>query len=164
MANYESFAAFELALKRAKEGLNEEVEVILKDEAHNLANAISMRVSTKGEKADGGNFTTPYSKSHTYKRKKDGSGSLGQQTNYVGFFYKGTMWNSFGLKEIKADGMKVVASIGFQGENLYMTNEAVAKEQEKRDNIHIGAANKEEATDLTRKIGLRIGQYLNSVL
>ena len=164
MANYDTLAAFEAALRRAKAGLNDEVALILKEEAPDLANAVAMRVSTKGQKADGGNFSTPYSKSQKGKREKSGYGSLGKQTNYKGFYFKGTMWDSFGLREIKKEGLRVVASIGFEGPNMFLSNIELAKIHTEREKIGIASPNKEEQAELTRKIGLRIGQYLISVL
>jgi hypothetical protein len=164
MANYETLAAFEAALRRAKSGLNDEVALILKEEAPDLANAVNMRVSTKGQKADGGNFSTPYSRSQKSKRQKQGNGSLGKQINYKGFYFKGTMWDSFGVREIKKEGMRVVASIGFDGSNMYLSNTELAKRHTEREKIGIANTNKEEEAELTRKIGLRIGQYLISVL
>jgi len=164
MAQYNSMEEFGKALQRAYNGLDAEIELALKENVPELANAISLRVSMKGTNRDGGSFSTPYSKSHKWKRNKYGNGSIGRQTSYKGFYYQGTMWDSFGLKKVQKSGKLVTASVGFEGDNLYTTNAVIVKNQSDRENIFIGAANKEEALELTRKIGASIGQYLISVL
>lgn len=164
MGDYNSMEAFAKALDNAYKGLDKAVEVALRRDVKDLVDKIRLRVSTKGEKADGGNFSTPYSRSHAYKRKKYGSGQLGKQVSHKGFFYQGDMWKNFRMLTLANSGQRINAKLGFEGNNAYKTNEELNAIHSGREGIPISAPNKEEATELTRKIGFAIGEYLKSVL
>lgn len=155
---------FAQALDRAYKGIDKAVEVSLRLNVKDLVEKIRLRVSGKGEKAEGGSFSTPYSRSHAYKRKKYGSGNLGKQTSYKGFFYQGDMWRNFSMLSLDNKQSMITATLGFEGDNVYMSNEKLNQIHSDRERIAIAAANKTEATELTRKIGFAIGEYLNSAL
>lgn len=157
--NYNTLVEFTNALDNAYANMGDVVTNALRNHVPTLVELIKLRVSTKGQKADGGQFSTPYSRSHTYKRKKYGKGLLGTQISHKGFFYQGTMWDNF--KSI-INGNK--AKLGFEGSNLYTSNDHLGQIHSDRENISIVAANPDEARQLTRLIGKEIGDYLKSVL
>lgn len=161
---YATFEEFGQALNRAYRGLNPAVETALRINVKDLVSNIKLRVSTKGQKADGNSFSTPYSKSHTYKRRKYGQGALGKQTSYKGFFYQGDMWNNFRMLTLNARQDGMTATLGFEGQNAYISNESLNQIHSTREQIAIAAASPDEARDLTRKIGFAIGEYLNATL
>ena len=164
MADYATLGEFTKALDNAYKGLDKAVEVALRRDVKDLVGRIKLRVSGTGKKADGGSFSTPYSKSHTYKRKKYGSGSLGKQVGYKGFFYQGDMWNNFRMLNLVNSGNRINATLGFEGNNMYKTNDELNEIHSKREGIKIAAPNSDEAKEFTRKIGFSIGEYLKSVL
>ena len=164
MSDYNSMEAFAKALNNAYNGLDKAVEVALRRDVKDLVDKIRLRVSTKGQKADGGSFSTPYSRSHAYKRKKYGSGQLAKQVSHKGFFYQGDMWSNFRMLTLVNSGQRINASLGFTGNNAYKTNEELNQIHSTREGIPITAATKEEAVELTRKIGFAIGEYLKSAL
>jgi len=164
MADYKTVGDFSLALDRAYKGLPEAIEAALKSNIPSLIASIKLRVSTTGQNADGGQFSTPYSKSQKSKRKNHGKGTLGTQVGYKGFFYQGTMWDNFKLLSGRTSPTLIQATLGFGADNLYKTNAELNEIHSKRENIKIAAANSTEATELTKKIGLSIGEYLKSAL
>jgi len=164
MADYTSFGAFGIALDNAYKGLDKGIELALKDNVDSIISKIKLRVSGSGVKADGGMFSTPYSRSHEYRRKKKGKGSLGTQTSYKGFYYQGTMWDNFKMLVIKNQSTKITASLGFEGSNLYKSNEELNEIHSKREGIKIAAPNNDEAVEFTKKIGFAIGEYLKNAL
>lgn len=164
MAVYNTIGEFAKALDTAYKGLDNAVEVALRANAKDLVDKIRLRVSGSGVNADGGKFSTPYSKSQTYKRKKNGSGALGKQTAYKGFFYQGDMWKNFRMLSLTNSGQTINATLGFAGDNMYKTNDQLNEIHSKREGIKIAAASKDEAKEMTRKIGFAIGEYLKSAL
>ena len=164
MANYNNLDDFFTALENAFNTLKVEMPNIVKQNVPNLTNTIKLRVSNHGEKADGGKFSTPYSRSHTYKRKKYGNGALGKQTGYKGFYYQGTMWDSFGVVSSSNTGNSVNVRLGFLGNNLYLSNERLNEIHSFNENIAIGAASDTEQMNFVRTIGRSIGDYLKASL
>lgn len=164
MANYNTLADFAQALDMAYAGMGPAIEVALRANVKDLVDNIRLRVSTKGEKADGGSFSTPYSKGHAFKRKKYGQGALGKQTSYKGFFYQGDMWKNFRMLSLSNSQQRITAKLGFEGQNMYKSNEELNQIHSEREKIAIAAANPTEAREFTRKIGFAIGEYLKSVL
>lgn len=164
MADYNSFGEFAAALQRAYDGIDVAVEQAVRINIDDLLKNIRLRVSGSGKKADGGSFSTPYSRSHAYKRKKYGQGSLGQQVGYKGFYYQGTLWDNFRMLNLINSKQNVKAVLGFAGNNAYLSNERINEIQSSREGIPIAAANKEEGQEFVKNIGFAIGEYLKSVL
>lgn len=165
MADYATVADFEKALKRAKDYLDDAVEDAVRKETPLLAKTISERISTTGKDGDGGSFSTPYSRSHAFKRKKKGKGSLGTQTSYKGFYFQGTMWDNFKMMAVSASPDKISTSLGFDGDNAYKSNQELnVIHSDKEGAKPIGRPTMDEGRDYTRKIGFAIGEYLKSVL
>lgn len=173
MADYNSFGEFATALQRAYDGIDVAVEQAVRSNIDDLLKNIRLRVSGSGKNADGVSFSTsysrshastPYSKSHAYKRKKYGQGSLGQQVGYKGFYYQGTLWDNFRMLNLINSKQNVKAVLGFAGNNAYLSNERINEIQSSREGIPIAAANKEEGQEFVKNIGFAIGEYLKSVL
>lgn len=162
--NYATMTDFEQALKRALAGLPDAVELGMRVYVPNLINNIRTRVSTTGKNAEGDSFSTPYSRSHTYKRNKYGEGILGRQTAYKGFYYQGTMWKNFVMGAINKSNTRISTNLTFAGSNTYLTNEKLNEIHSIKENIAISAPNRDEGLKLTREIGHQIGDYLKSVL
>lgn len=162
--NYATIGDFELALKRAKDGLPSAVETALRQNVPSLVDKIKLRVSTTGINGNNVPFSTPYSRSHAYKRKTKGKDSLGTQTDYKGFYFQGTMWDNFKLLAFNTTDIRITAKLGFVGSNVYLTNERLNEIHSDREHIAIGQPNLNEGAELTRLIGKSIGDYLNSVL
>lgn len=164
MANYGTMEEFAKALDNAYKGLPDAVDTALRDNVPTLISSIKLRVSTTGQNADGGSFSTPYSRSHRYKRKKYGKGALGQQILHKGFFYQGTMWDNFRMIDFESTSDKIKATLGFVGSNLYLSNDRLNEIHSFNEGIKIAAPNKDESDDLTHKVGFAIGEYLKSAL
>lgn len=164
MADYNSFGEFAAALQRAYDGIDVAVEQAVRSNIDDLLKNIRLRVSGSGKNADGVSFSTPYSRSHAYKRKKYGQGSLGQQVGYKGFYYQGTLWDNFRMLNLINSKQNVKAVLGFAGNNAYLSNERINEIQSSREGIPIAAANKEEGKEFVKNIGFAIGEYLKSVL
>jgi len=162
--NYATMTDFEQALKRALSGLPDNIETGMRMFLPSLVNNIRTRVATTGKNADGEAFSTPYSRSQTYKRSKYGKGTLGRQTAYKGFYYQGTMWNNFVIGAIVKSNTRISSKLSFAGNNTYLTNAKLNEIHSIKENIAISAPNKEEGLRLTREIGKNIGDYLKSVL
>ena len=162
--SYNDMADFNTALQNAYTGMPKAIETALRSNIGLLIDNIRLRVSDTGKNATGGAFSTPYSRSHAYKRKKDGKGAKGQQTSYKGFFYQGTMWENFKLLSAKASALRVTATLGFAGDNKYLTNDRLNEIHSQNEGIAIAMPNKDESIDITRKIGFAIGEYLNNAL
>lgn len=164
MAEYATLGEFTKALDNAYKGLDKAVEVALRRDVKDLTEQIRLRVRSSGRKADGGQFSTPYSKSHAYKRKKYGRGALGKQVGYKGFFYQGDMWSNFQMLSLVNSQQRINAKLGFTGSNMYKSNDELNAIHSDREGIKIAAPNSDEAKEFTRKIGFAIGEYLKSVL
>ena len=74
------------------------------------------------------------------------------------------MWNNFRMISLNSTSTDIKATLGFEGQNMYLSNERLNEIHSERENIKIAAPNSDEAKDLTRKIGFSIGEYLKSVL
>lgn len=164
MANYNSLAEFGAALQRAYDGLGGVVATSLNTRTKSLTDAIRLRVSGSGEKADGGKFSTPYSRSHSYKRGKYGQGALGKQTAHKGFYYQGTMWDNFKLLMVRNNKDVVTATIGFTGNNLYKSNAELDVIHSDNEGTNIGMANNTEIEDFTELIATDIYNHLARTL
>ncbi len=164
MANYNTIGEFATALNNAYKGLNDQMEGIIRGQVPELTESVKKRVSGAGVDRDGKAFSTPYSRSQKSKRQKNGNGSLGKQIKHKGFYFQGTMWDSFGMIGSKKTGNLITATLGFKGQNAYVSNERLNEIHSDREEIAIAAANKDEATELTRKIGFQIGEYLKNSL
>ena len=166
--NYATMDDFEAALLRAKQGLDGAIETALRQNVSSLVDKIKLRVSTTGMDGNGSPFSTPYSRSHAYKRKTKGKGSLGTQTSYKGFYFQGTMWDNFKALAFTNSGDRVSVSLGFTGSNTYVSNEALnqihSATETNKGKTPLAMPNKQEGMELTRLIGKSIGDYLNSVL
>ena len=122
---YNSIEEFTAALERAKIALPTILFPIAKTLNDVLAKNIKDRVGTTG-KASGGDSFSPYS-SEKYKARKvkTGVGTLGKTTAFKNFYLSGSMWGSFGTRNIKLNGDRITANIDFAGNNPYSnkTNE-----------------------------------------
>ena len=166
--NYQTMADFEAALLRAKQGLPNAIETALRQNISSLVDKIKLRVSTTGIDGNGSPFSTPYSRSHAYKRKTKGKGSLGTQTSYKGFYYQGTMWDNFKALAFNTSDVRATVTLGFTGSNTFLSNKALneihSAVETSKGKTPLAMPNKQEGVELTRLIGKSIGDYLNSVL
>lgn len=163
---YNSIEEFNVALQSAFDGLTAEIGKVIKPLSSDLANNIKVRVQSTGVDGDGKAFSTPYSRSHTYKKKKYGKGAYGQETGVKNFTYQGTMWDNFDFRTATVDTDRVTSTIGFAGNNLYRTNEQLVGIHSTREGekYSIAQPNQKEEQIVVDAIGIAIGQYLDRIL
>jgi len=163
---YNSLDDFNQALQAAMGGMSAEIGKAIKPISKDLASSIKVRVQSTGVDGDGKAFSTPYSRSHTYKKKKYGKGAYGQETGYKNFTYQGTMWDNFDFRTATVDTDRITSTIGFAGANAYRTNEQLVKIHSDREGerFSIAQPNKTEEQAVVEAIGLAIGQYLDRIL
>ncbi len=161
---YASVGEFNTALNAAIDGLMPEIGNILKPLSSDLAGKIKIRVSSTGKDSTGGTFTHPYSKGHEYKKKKKGKGAFGQEIEFKNFYYQGNMWDSFDFKTISVAQDYARATVGFTGQNAYMSNDALAMVHTTNESKGIADPNEKEELELVNEIGIAIGQYFERIL
>lgn len=156
---YNTFGDFTIALARAYEGLNEVVYQSVNKHSAALAESIRNRVSSTGKDAND-KFFSPYSTKYKGKRQKQGSGSLGKQTGYKGFYFQGTMWSNFRMTQISKTSGGVKATLGFVGSNAFLTNDELNVIHSKKEGVAIGMANEKEQDKFADMIADNIYEYL----
>ena len=121
---YNSIEEFVQALERAKIALPAAVMAVTNPLCNTMANNIKQRVGSSGKSSTGGSFS-PYSTKYKAKKVKVGQGSFGKTTAFKNFYLSGSMWASFGTRNIKLNGDRITANIDFSGNNPYSnkTNE-----------------------------------------
>jgi hypothetical protein len=163
---YATLDEFNVALQATLNGLTAEIGAVLPKLSKDLAGSIKVRVQSTGVDGDGKAFSTPYSRSHTYKKKKYGQGSYGQQTSFKNFTYQGTMWNNFDFRTVSVAQDMVKSTIGFAGSNVYKSNEELVgiHSDNESQKYSIAQPNKTEEEELVNAIGNAIGQYIERTL
>lgn len=163
---YNSLDEFNLALQNALNGLNAEIGTLMPNISKDLANSIKIRVQSTGVDGDGKAFSTPYSRSHKYKKKKYGKGAYGQEIGFKNFTYQGTMWKNFDFRSATVAGDIIKARIGFAGSNAYKSNEELVAIHSDREGekFSIAQPNTTEEKAVVDAIGNAIGQYLERIL
>jgi len=163
MTTFNSMQEFRDKFNTVYKGLGIELKEQTKLSSNRLAGKIRTRVTNTGRNSEGGLFSA-YSRSHIYKKNKYGKAPLGKVTNVKNFFYKGTMFDSFGLRDISQGKNGIVAQIGMIGDNVYRSNAELHEIHSGRENTIVAAPNKTEEDDFVKEIETAIYEYLERSL
>lgn len=106
-----------------------------------VVNEILQKRTKEGKSADG-TYTNPYSRSHTYKRKKEGL-----QTNMKDLWFSGEMWQGHGLKraEVTSVGAEMTLGFRFRNQRWGRGNDEIAKHLSEYEGVNL---NKLSADDI----------------
>lgn len=121
---YNSIEDFVSALERAKIALPTAIMAVTSPLCNTMANNIKQRVGSSGKTSTNDTFS-PYSKKYASKKKRVGQGSFGKTTAFKNFYLSGSMWASFGTRNVRLQYDRITANIDFSGNNAYSnkTNE-----------------------------------------
>lgn len=165
--SYGNLKDFTIYLRSAQIYMMENIKPALVEEIELIKKKVIERVQSTGVSSDNTPFSTPYSKSHIWKKKKYGKGTYGKTTDVRNFTFRDKMWKNFGVRGSRWKGKIVSATLGFAGTATPFWGGSTISYKElnvkhsTKEGKPIGMLNEEECRELTRNLGLRIAKLID---
>lgn len=151
MATFTNIAQVMTAINSAVLMMHVNSQSAIAENIKHLIAEINDRVSGSGVNSKGATFS-PYSTRYANRKLKYGVPPKGTKIDQKNFYFKGNMWGNFGilLETVNADQTKVI--IGFQGNNVYLSNDELNAIHSTKENMNIADPSEEEENKLVDNI------------
>lgn len=120
---------------------------------------VTKRIRGEGEHGDGSGFSTPYSRSHTRRREREGL-----QTSYKDLTFSGTMLDNFKITERSSNAVSARVTLAFQGQSKRRRDQKSATNQQVADWLSGSRHENKNIVKLSRQEEEMVSNYMEQTL